>query len=137
MFPAPGAKTALLPGGRAERSAVRAEIASPSGSEAVTGMLNASPSRTVTVAGAVVVGARSSLFTVIVNDLLLVRGGEPLSVAVTVAPYVPESENPGARRTFPVAGLGCAVVGVTVMNAGPAAFVNVREFPSGSEPVIA
>ena len=84
MFPAPGAKTALFPGGKAERSAVRDEIASPSGSEAVTDTLNESPSRIVTVAGAVVAGARSTLFTVTVNALLLLRGGEPLSVAVTV-----------------------------------------------------
>src|SRR5439155_903070 len=78
------------------------------------------------------VGARFTLFTVIVNDLLLLKGGEPLSVAVTVAAAVPASENPGVRAMFPVV----ALVVVTVMYVGPAAFVNVKASPSGSDLLI-
>src|SRR6266850_899315 len=56
---------------------------------------------------------RSTLFTVIVNDLSLTRA--PVSVARTVAVAVPESLNPGARFAFPVV----AFVVETVKYVGP------------------
>src|SRR5881296_3344461 len=108
-------------------------FAAPSASVAVAviGVI-AVPSVPFAVPGAVIAGCWFGPPTLIVSVLLLLRGGEPLSVAVTVAPYVPESENPGARWMLPVV----ALVVVTVMNVGPEAFVNVRAFPSGSVPVI-
>src|SRR5439155_548364 len=67
------------------------------------------------------------------NDLLSLRGGEPLSVAVTVTGYGPAaSPNPGAALTFPLV----ALVVVSVTNVGPAAFVNVKALPSVSDPVM-
>src|SRR5439155_20937202 len=72
-------------------------------------------------------GSLHTGLTVIVNDLLSLRGGEPLFVTVTVAPYTPASENPGARWMFPVV----APVVVTVMNKGPLSFEKVRGVPQG------
>src|SRR6266446_663925 len=91
-------------------------------------VVSAVPSVPLAVAGAVIAGCWFTLFTVIVSVLLFVS--DP-SLAVTVAPYVPESVKPGARWMLP----DVALVVVTVMNAGPAAFVNVRASPSGSVPV--
>ena len=62
VFPAPAVN--VLPVVAGELAAVRDVIASPSGSAAVTVKLRATPSFTDCVAGAVTVGARSTLMTV-------------------------------------------------------------------------
>src|SRR5258708_6744601 len=59
-----------------------------------------------------------------------------VSVTRTVAAAVPTSGAPGARWMFPVPAPVPGVVVVTVMNAGPDVFENVRALPSGSVPVI-
>ena len=64
-------------------------------------------------------------------DSVLESLNEP-SLAVAVAAYTPASENPGAKWMFPLV----ASVVLTVMNVGPAPFVNERGFPSASEAVI-
>ena len=64
VFPGPAVKIALFPDGRAERFAVRDEIASPSGSEAVTGIVIKTASGPEAVAGVPTIGARSTLVTV-------------------------------------------------------------------------
>ena len=65
VFPEPGVKTALLPAGRPERSAVSDAIGSPSASAACTAIESAPASSTDAVAGAVTAGARSRLATAI------------------------------------------------------------------------
>jgi hypothetical protein len=54
----------LFPAGSAERSAVRDEIALPSGSDAVTRTVRVAPSAVVAEAGAMTAGARSMFVTV-------------------------------------------------------------------------
>jgi hypothetical protein len=70
--------------------------------------------------------------TVTVNDLSFVRTGEPLSVARTVTVVVPESLNPGAKFTFPVAVPVPGLVVVTVTYVCADTLLNVIAFPSGS-----
>src|SRR5439155_23451510 len=64
--------------------------------------------------------------TVMLNDFWSLN--PPVSVALTVAEYVPRSPVAGARCAFPVV----ALVVVTVRNNGPETFANVSASPSGS-----
>ena len=107
-------------------------IASPSGSDALMPWSAVVPAASVMLLMGLSVGGRSTLFTVIVNVLSSVRFGDPLSVARTVAEYVPASSDPGARWMLPVV----MVRVVTVIHVGPDTFENVSKFPSGSVPVM-
>jgi hypothetical protein len=80
-------------------------------------------------AGCAKTGARFTFTTVTVKDFPLLS--EP-SLAETDTVAVPESENPGAKFTLPVAVPVPGVVVVTVAYVGPDTFVNVSAFPSGS-----
>jgi hypothetical protein len=68
VFVASGVNTALFPTGSVDVSAVKAVIASPSGSEAATVNVICVPSFPVAVPGAVTTGARSTFVTVIAVD---------------------------------------------------------------------
>jgi hypothetical protein len=83
-------------------------------------------------AGCASTGARFTFTTVTVNDLSFVRTGEPLSLARTVTVAVPESLNPGAKFTFPVAVPVPGLVVVTVTYVCADTLLNVIAFPSGS-----
>src|SRR5258706_7733305 len=82
VLPGPAANTALFPAGRAERSAVKDAIASPSGSEAVTVNVSSTCSVPVTAAGAPTEGARSTLVTVIEVDAEPERALEAVNATV-------------------------------------------------------
>ncbi len=75
------------------------------------------------------VGARFTLFTVIVSDLVSVS--DP-SLTLTEAEAVPASENPGARWRLPVPVPVPGEVVVTEAYVGPEAKLNVSGFPSES-----
>src|SRR5689334_16578815 len=87
------------------------------------------PCATDMFVGCASTGAWFTLFTVTVK--LFPSLAEP-SLAETDTVAVPESENPGARATFPVAVPVPGVVVVTVAYVGPDTFENVKGFPSGS-----
>src|SRR6267142_983824 len=72
---------------------------------------------------------RSVLVPVTVKDLPSLAAP---SVTQTDTDAVPESENPGARATFPVAVPVPAAVVVTVAYVGPETFENVSAWPSAS-----
>ncbi len=103
--------------------------ASPSGSEPVMTWSTINPSITVVFEIAFSVGARLLLFTVIVSDLSSNR--EP-SLARTVAPAVPASENPGAKWRFPAAVPFPGEIVVTAAYVGPETSENVSASPSWS-----
>jgi hypothetical protein len=121
VFPVPGVNVA--PVGSPEAASV--VIACPSGSDADTVNVSSAFSFTVWVGGAVTVGARSTLFTVITV------WADPLSVfvAVNVTVYVPDCEKFGVQLNvpdvFPVTGVNDAPVGspdaASVVIAGPSA----------------
>src|SRR5438093_11935025 len=76
------------------------------------------------------VGARFTLFTVIVSDFWSAR--DP-SLTRTVAAAVPAFENPGAKCRLPVAVPVPGAVVVTDAYVGPDARLNVSAFPRSAE----
>ena len=129
VLPAPAVNTA--PAVTAVPDAVNDVIASPSRSLAVTLTASAEFSLTDAVAGAVTVGARSLLFTVIAVD------AEPDSafVAVNVAAYVPDCVNEGVQFSVPLVFPAPAVKTAPTVTADPLAVNDVIAGPSASDAV--
>src|SRR5689334_16706923 len=97
--------------------------ASPSASVAESGLLDRKSAVYGTIAGCASTGGRFTLFTVTVKDLPSLAAP---SLAETDTVAVPESADPGARATFPVAVPVPGVVVVTVAYVGPDTFANVN-----------
>ena len=129
-FAASGTNDASFPAGSADRSAASEEIASPSGSDALTVTVTVLPSAIGVVAGAVTAGARSTFVTAIEVVALPAK----TLPAVKVTRYGPgAASNPGVHVNVPLA---LPASGVKVAPAGrPLAPNDVIGWPSGSDAV--
>jgi hypothetical protein len=127
VLPAPAANVA--PAVMAVPVAVSEVIAWASGSFAVTLTVRSEPSFTEAVAGAVTVGARSTLFTVIAVD------AEPESafVAVNVAAKLPDCVNVGVQDNVPLVLPAPAANVAPAVTAVPEAVSEVIASPSMSD----
>src|SRR6185436_12819285 len=126
VLPAPAANVA--PAVTAVPVAVNEVMASPSGSFAVTLTVRSEFSLTEAVAGAVTVGARSTLLTVIAVD----AEPERAFVAVNVAAKLPDCVNVGVQLSVPLVLPPPAANVAPAVTAVPVAVSEVIAWASGS-----
>jgi hypothetical protein len=129
VLPAPAVK--VLPVVAGEEAAVNELIASPSGSFADTVKVISEFSAPEAVAGAVTVGARSTLFTVTTVDAV----PESAFAAVKVTVYVPACVKVGVHEKVPDVLPAFAVNVLPVVAGEEDAVSDVIAWPSGSDAV--